>query len=78
MLLVFDCLTAVRMSLPQPAECTSRHVCNLFVDLARSALCSGILKRWVSRFDVWPYLETFTIDVAHELRAALGAKVSPP
>jgi sucrose synthase len=33
-----------------------------------------VLKRWVSRFDVWPYLETFTIDVAHELRAALGTK----
>lgn len=40
-------------------------------------LRSKILKRWVSRFDVWPYLETFTIDVAHELRAALGSKVSP-
>jgi Sucrose synthase len=37
--------------------------------------CSTILKRWVSRFDVWPYLETFTIDVAHELRAAMGTKV---
>jgi Sucrose synthase len=39
--------------------------------------CSTILKRWVSRFDVWPYLETFTIDVAHELRAAMGTKVRP-
>lgn len=55
----------------------ARHVRSLVVNLAHSARCSGILKRWVSRFDVWPYLETFTIDVAHELRAALGAKVSP-
>lgn len=28
-----------------------------------------VLQHWVSRFDVWPYLEEFTIDVARELRA---------
>lgn len=28
-----------------------------------------VLEHWLSRFDVWPYLEEFTIDVARELRA---------
>ncbi|XP_024518061.1 sucrose synthase 2-like [Selaginella moellendorffii] len=32
----------------------------------------GILKQWVSRFDVWPYLETFAEDVAHEICAELS------
>ncbi|XXG40669.1 hypothetical protein AAC387_Pa01g1331 [Persea americana] len=27
----------------------------------------GILRKWISRFDVWPYLETFTEDVANEM-----------
>ena len=27
------------------------------------------MPQWLSRFDVWPYLEEFTIDVARELRA---------
>ncbi|XP_077236474.1 sucrose synthase-like [Tasmannia lanceolata] len=27
----------------------------------------GILRKWISRFDVWPYLETFAEDVAHEI-----------
>ncbi|KAL2928117.1 Sucrose synthase [Bienertia sinuspersici] len=27
----------------------------------------GILRKWVSRFDVWPYLETFTEDAAGEI-----------
>ncbi|THU70226.1 hypothetical protein C4D60_Mb08t22780 [Musa balbisiana] len=31
----------------------------------------GILKKWISRFDVWPYLETFTEDVASEIAAEL-------
>ncbi|CAM8965480.1 unnamed protein product [Rhodiola kirilowii] len=31
----------------------------------------GILKKWVSRFDVWPYLETFARDVKHEITAEL-------
>ncbi|WOL06669.1 hypothetical protein Cni_G15403 [Canna indica] len=31
----------------------------------------GILKKWISRFDVWPYLETFTEDVASEISAEL-------
>ncbi|KAG6467459.1 sucrose synthase 1-like [Zingiber officinale] len=28
---------------------------------------NGILRRWISRFDVWPYLETYTDDVIKEL-----------
>ncbi|KAK9161620.1 hypothetical protein Syun_007961 [Stephania yunnanensis] len=31
----------------------------------------GILRKWISRFDVWPYLETFTKDVASEITAEL-------
>ncbi|KAK9139303.1 hypothetical protein Scep_008984 [Stephania cephalantha] len=31
----------------------------------------GILRKWISRFDVWPYLETFTQDVASEITAEL-------
>nr|CAD1840065.1 unnamed protein product [Ananas comosus var. bracteatus] len=31
----------------------------------------GILKKWISRFDVWPYLETFAVDAASEIAAEL-------
>lgn len=31
----------------------------------------GILRQWISRFDVWPYLETFTEDVGSEITAEL-------
>ncbi|KAL5701086.1 sucrose synthase [Ranunculus cassubicifolius] len=31
----------------------------------------GILRKWISRFDVWPYLETFAEDVAGEISAEL-------
>ncbi|XP_074268398.1 sucrose synthase-like [Silene latifolia] len=31
----------------------------------------GILRKWISRFDVWPYLETFTEDAAGEITAEL-------
>ncbi|XP_038682199.1 sucrose synthase 2 [Tripterygium wilfordii] len=31
----------------------------------------GILRQWISRFDVWPYLETFAEDVASEIAAEL-------
>ncbi|XP_044492990.1 sucrose synthase 2 [Mangifera indica] len=31
----------------------------------------GILRKWISRFDVWPYLETFAQDVASEITAEL-------
>ncbi|KAL3505832.1 hypothetical protein ACH5RR_031214 [Cinchona calisaya] len=34
----------------------------------------GILRKWISRFEVWPYMETFTEDVAREIYAELGAK----
>ncbi|KAI9180986.1 hypothetical protein LWI28_010005 [Acer negundo] len=33
----------------------------------------GILRKWISRFDVWPYLETFAEDVASEITAELQA-----
>ncbi|WCJ22253.1 Sucrose synthase [Euphorbia peplus] len=33
----------------------------------------GILRKWISRFDVWPYLETFAEDVASEIVAELQA-----
>nr|XP_043610484.1 sucrose synthase 2-like [Erigeron canadensis] len=31
----------------------------------------GILRKWISRFDVWPYLEAFTEDAASEISAEL-------
>ncbi|CAJ2629099.1 sucrose synthase 2-like [Trifolium pratense] len=31
----------------------------------------GILRKWISRFDVWPFLETFAKDVAGEIAAEL-------
>lgn len=31
----------------------------------------GILHKWISRFDVWPYLEKFTEDAASEISAEL-------
>lgn len=34
----------------------------------------GILRKWISRFEVWPYMETFTEDVAKEVTAELQAK----
>ncbi|GJP31505.1 hypothetical protein CLOM_g12573, partial [Closterium sp. NIES-68] len=34
----------------------------------------GVVKRWVSRFDIWPYLEQFTEDVAKELQVELGGR----
>nr|CAL25362.2 sucrose synthase [Cymodocea nodosa] len=34
----------------------------------------GIVRKWISRFDVWPYLETYTEDVAAELLQELGGK----
>ncbi|GMH16594.1 hypothetical protein Nepgr_018435 [Nepenthes gracilis] len=34
----------------------------------------GIVRRWISRFEVWPYLETYTEDVANEVAGELQAK----
>ncbi|MEB3274751.1 MAG: sucrose synthase [Prochlorothrix sp.] len=28
-----------------------------------------LTKRWISRFEIWPYLETFTVDAEREIRA---------
>ncbi|KAJ8476240.1 hypothetical protein OPV22_019967 [Ensete ventricosum] len=32
---------------------------------------NGIVRKWISRFEVWPYLETYTEDVANELAGEL-------
>ncbi|KAF6139811.1 hypothetical protein GIB67_009658 [Kingdonia uniflora] len=34
----------------------------------------GILRKWISRFEVWPYLETFTEDVANEIYGEFQGK----
>ncbi|XP_021894362.1 sucrose synthase [Carica papaya] len=34
----------------------------------------GIVRQWISRFEVWPYLETFTEDVATEISKELQGK----
>ncbi|XP_042518015.1 sucrose synthase 2-like isoform X2 [Macadamia integrifolia] len=31
----------------------------------------GILRKWISRFDVWPYLERFAVDASSEIAAEL-------
>ncbi|PWA49588.1 sucrose synthase/cyanobacteria [Artemisia annua] len=31
----------------------------------------GVLRKWISRFDIWPYLEQFTEDAASEISAEL-------
>ncbi|KAM3384277.1 hypothetical protein ACQJBY_008753 [Aegilops geniculata] len=33
----------------------------------------GIVRKWISRFEVWPYLEAYTDDVAHEIAGELQA-----
>lgn len=33
-----------------------------------------VLRKWVSRFDLWPYVERFALDTERELRAELGGK----
>ena len=33
-----------------------------------------IVPHWISRFEIWPYLEQFTIDVEREVRAELGGR----
>ena len=32
----------------------------------------GVVRPWISRFDVWPYLEGFAVDAASDLAAHLG------
>ncbi|GFP82132.1 sucrose synthase [Phtheirospermum japonicum] len=34
----------------------------------------GIVRKWISRFEVWPYMETFTEDVAKEITEELQVK----
>jgi sucrose synthase len=34
----------------------------------------GIVRKWISRFEVWPYLETYTEDVATEIAKELQGK----
>ncbi|XP_078154965.1 sucrose synthase 2 [Carex rostrata] len=33
----------------------------------------GIVRKWISRFEVWPYLETYAEDVAHEIAGEMQA-----
>lgn len=35
---------------------------------------NGVLRKWISRFDVWPYLERYTEDAASEIAAELQGK----
>lgn len=32
----------------------------------------GVLRKWISRFDIWPYLETFSMDASTEIAAELA------
>jgi sucrose synthase len=33
-----------------------------------------VVPHWISRFEIWPYLERFALDVEHELLAELGGR----
>jgi sucrose synthase len=33
-----------------------------------------IVRQWISRFEIWPYLERFSLDAEHELLAELGGR----
>jgi len=33
-----------------------------------------IVRHWISRFEIWPYLEDFALDVEHEAMAELGGR----
>jgi sucrose synthase len=33
-----------------------------------------LTQNWISRFEIWPYLETFAVDAERELRAEFGGK----
>lgn len=35
---------------------------------------SRVTQHWISRFEIWPYLETFAIDSEREIRAEFGGK----
>lgn len=35
---------------------------------------SRLTQNWISRFEIWPYLETYAIDAEKELRAEFGGK----
>ncbi|MDX2231934.1 MAG: sucrose synthase [Leptolyngbyaceae cyanobacterium bins.349] len=35
---------------------------------------SRLTQHWISRFEIWPYLETFAIDSEREIRAEFGGK----
>jgi hypothetical protein len=37
--------------------------------LRRTRLATQVLRKWVSRFDLWPYVEQFTLDVQREIMA---------
>lgn len=36
--------------------------------------CRRVLNKWISRFDLWPYLERYTIDATREVLGELGGK----
>ncbi|XP_048320809.1 sucrose synthase 2 [Ziziphus jujuba] len=46
----------------------TEHTCILRVPFRTE---NGILRNWISRFDVWPYLETFAEDASNEISAEL-------
>eukprot|EP00775_Hariotina_reticulata_P010955 gene10955-11109_t len=44
------------------------------VEVPASLLVAAVLKKWVSRFDLWPYVESYTLDVQREILAEMGQK----
>ena len=76
------CLCACkRIPRPPPVSLSSYCVltCNATPRIAPAASPRRpprrrVLRKWVSRFDLWPYLERFTIDATKEILAEIGGK----
>ncbi|KAF2289146.1 hypothetical protein GH714_029100 [Hevea brasiliensis] len=50
---------------------TSGEGCHTYILRVPFRTENGILRKWISRFDVWPYLETFADDASNEIAAEL-------
>ena len=50
----------------------TRHAQILRVPFHNAA--GEVVRPWISRFEIWPYLERFSIDAEHELLAELGGR----
>jgi hypothetical protein len=55
-----------------PASALEPVLACLYTPAFTCCACSRVLRKWVSRFDLWPYLERFTIDATKDILAEVG------